>query len=156
MNYFSVEVTFSLYMNIPQFCRVSAPKFHTSALTAILYTWLKPHPPINELAIVTALGWQTLAQTGINASLPEVGTVQGKRTVFSTHSCIGGQQWPTQSQPRCFQSKAQRRPCCLHPSGAPTHLPLSRPFCWSRTYLQKAIVPTQLPQSELAPSTQAK
>jgi len=48
--------------------------------------------------------------------------------------CIGGQQWPTQSQPRHFQSGAQRQPCCLHPSGAPTHLPLSRPFCCRRTY----------------------
>ena len=29
------------------------------------------------------------------------------------------------SKPRPVQSKAQRRPCCLHPSGAPTHLLLS-------------------------------
>ena len=86
---------------------------------------LKPRPPINMLAIVTTLSWQPLAQTGINASPPEMGAVQGKRTVFSSCLCIGGQQWPTQSQPRCFQSKAQRRPCCLHPSGAPTHLLLS-------------------------------
>ena len=41
---------------------------------------------------------------------------------FSTHS------WLT-----------QRRPCCLHPSGTPTHLSLSRPFCWSRTYLQRLL-----------------
>ena len=31
------------------------------------------------------------------------------------------------------------QPCCLHPLGAPTHLPLSRPFCWSRTYLQRTL-----------------
>ena len=99
--------------------------------------WLKPHPPINKLAIVTALSRQPRAQ--INASPSEMGAVQGKRTVFSTRLCIGGQQWPTQSQPRCFQSGAQRWPCCLHPSGAPTHLPLSRPFCWSRTYLQRSL-----------------
>ena len=102
-------------------------------------SWLKPHPPINELAIVTALSRQLLAQTGINASPSEMGTVQGKRTVFLTRLCIGGQQWPTQSQPRRFQSGAQRRPCCLHPSGGPTHLPLSHPFCWSRTYLVKSL-----------------
>jgi len=58
-----------------------------------------------------------------------MGAVQGKRTVFSTHLCIGGQQSPTHSRPRHFQSGAQRQPCGLHPSGAPTHLPLSRPFC---------------------------
>ena len=43
-----------------------------------------------------------------------MGAAQGKRTVFSTHLCIGGQQWSTQSQPRHFQSGAQRRPC-THP-----------------------------------------
>jgi len=37
-----------------------------------------------------------LAQTGISASPPEMGAMQGKRTVFSTSSCIGGQQQPTQ------------------------------------------------------------
>ena len=65
--------------------------------------------------------------------------MQGKRTIFSTRSCIGGQQWPTLSQPTCFQSGARRRPCCLHPSGAATHLPLSRPFCCRRTYLQRSL-----------------
>ena len=61
MNYFSVEVTFSLHMNY--FTQVHA-------LTAIIYTFVT-QPPINELAIVlvTALSWQPLAhaaaQTGI-------------------------------------------------------------------------------------------
>jgi len=27
----------------------------------------------------------------------------------------------------------------LHPSGIPTHLPLSCPFCWSRAYLQRML-----------------
>ena len=71
----------------------------------------KPHPPINELATVMALSRQPLPQTGINPSPLEMGAVQGKRTVFSTRSCIGGQQWPTQSQPGHFQSEAQRWPC---------------------------------------------
>ena len=98
---------------------------------------LKPHPHINKLAIVMALSWQPLAQTGINASLPEMGTVQGKRTIFSTHLCIGGQQWPTQSQPRHFQSRAQKRPFCLHPLGAPTHLPSVLPFLLSQNLSPK-------------------
>ena len=80
-------------------------------------SWLKPHPPINELAIVTALSRQPLAQSGINASPSEMGAVQGKRTVFSTRLCIGGQQWPTQSQPRHFQSRAQRQPLLSAPFG---------------------------------------
>ena len=47
-------------------------------------SWLKPHPPINELAIVTALSWQLLTQTKIKASPLEMGAMQGERTVFST------------------------------------------------------------------------
>jgi len=52
-----------------------------------------------------------------------MGAVQDKRTVFSTCSCIGGQQWPTQSQPR--HSKAEPRDghavCTLwvHPPTSP-------------------------------------
>ena len=96
--------------------------------------WLKPHPPINELAIVTALSWQLLAQTGINASPLEMGAMQGKRTVFSTRLCIGGQQWPTQNQPRHFQSRAHHAVCTLqvHPPTSP-YLALSaeaEPISW--------------------------
>ena len=34
-----------------------------------------------------------------------------------------------------WEPSSQRwtQPCCLHPSGVPTHLPLSRPFCSRRT-----------------------
>jgi len=59
-------------------------------------------PPINEFAIVTALSRQPLTETGKKASLLEMGAVQGEKTVFPTCSCIGGQQWPTQSQQRRF------------------------------------------------------
>ena len=49
MNCFSVEVTFSLYMNetyhIPSSVGFSAPKLHTSALTAILYTFVTQTTP---------------------------------------------------------------------------------------------------------------
>jgi len=59
---------------------------------------LKPHTPINELVIVTALSRQPLTQTGKKASPLEMDAMQSKRTVFSTCSCLGGQQLPTQSQ----------------------------------------------------------
>jgi len=36
-----------------------------------------------------------------------------------------------------FLHWAQMWPCCLHSLDALTHLSLSRPFCWSRTYLQR-------------------
>ena len=38
-----------------------------------------------------------------------------------------------------FCNQAQKQPCCLHPSGAPTHLPLSHPFCLHRTYFPRAL-----------------
>ena len=55
------------------------------------HSWLKPHPPSNELAIVVALSQQLLVQTGKKASPLEMGAMQAKSTVFSTRSCIGGQ-----------------------------------------------------------------
>ena len=41
-----------------------------------------------------------------------------------------GQKWATQFQPRSFYSTAM----LLYPVGAPTHLPLSHPFCSRRIY----------------------
>ena len=111
---------------IPQFCQVFSPQTqHKCSCSHPLYFLDSnhTHPLMSCMAIVTALSRQPLTQTGINTSPSEMGAVQGKRTVLSTRLCIGGQQWPTQSQPRCFQSGAQRRPCCLHPSGASTHHP---------------------------------
>ena len=58
------------------------------------------------------------------------GPYQGERYVFSAHSYKGGEKWQTWLQPRAFQGQAQTWPCCLHPLGAVTNLPLSRPF-WS-------------------------
>jgi len=34
-----------------------------------------------------------------------------------------GEEMANQCQPRLFYSQAQKQPCCLHPSSAPTHLP---------------------------------
>ena len=49
INCFSVEVTFSLYMNetyhIPSSVGFSAPKLHTNALTANLYTFVTQTTP---------------------------------------------------------------------------------------------------------------
>ena len=45
----------------------------------------------------------------------------------------------SQCRPRPFYRGAQTQPCCLHPPGAPTHLPLSRPFCCRRTYLPRTL-----------------
>jgi len=138
MIYFSVEATFNLYnLPYPQFCWVFSPQVLLQPSST--HSWLKPHPPINVLAIATALSWQLLTQARLKAFLPEMGAMQGERTVFSTRLCIGGQQWPIQSKPRCFQNGAQRRPWWLHPSGAPTHFPLSHPFCWSGTYCQRSL-----------------
>ena len=77
INYFTVENSYSPYMNIPSSIRFSVPKLHTSALAAILYMFMtQPHPPISELAIVMALSWQPLDQTGIKASPPDMGALQ--------------------------------------------------------------------------------
>ena len=52
---------------------------------------------------------------------------------------------PVTCQPRPFCCGAQTRPCCLHPSGAPTHPPpLSRPFCSHRAYLKCDIIAESL------------
>ena len=46
MNYFFVEVTFSLKLfHIPSFVKLSAPKLHTSALTAIPCTFVTQTTP---------------------------------------------------------------------------------------------------------------
>jgi len=90
--------------------------------------------PINELAIVTALSRQLLAQTGKNAFPLAMGAVQGKRTVFSTHLCIGGQQ--CQSQPRHFQAEPRdsHAVCTLrvHPptSPSPALSAVAEPISW--------------------------
>ena len=49
MNYFSVEVIYSLYMKFklpyPRSVRFSDPKLHTSAIVAILYTFATQTTP---------------------------------------------------------------------------------------------------------------
>ena len=40
---------------ISSFVGFSAPKLHTYALAAILYTFCDPHPSINELVLVTGI-----------------------------------------------------------------------------------------------------
>ena len=44
--------------------------------------WLKPHTSINELSIGKAVSWWPLIQTGKDKlSLPQMGALQGKKTV---------------------------------------------------------------------------
>ena len=63
MDYVSVEVTFSLCS--PVLSGFRAPNFTKVSLQpSSTHLWLKPHPPINELAIVTALTRQPFVQTG--------------------------------------------------------------------------------------------
>ena len=101
--------------------------------------WLKPHPSINELAIVTALSRQPLAQTGINASPSEMGTMQGKRTVFSTRLCIEDSSGPLRANQGIFKAEPRdsHAVCTLwvHPHPPP---PIP-PFLLSRTYLQRSL-----------------
>ena len=101
--------------------------------------WLKPHPLINELAIVTALSRQPLAQTGINASPSEMGTMQGKRTVFSTRLCIEDSSGPLRANQGIFKAEPRdsHAVCTLwvHPHPPP---PIP-PFLLSRTYLQRSL-----------------
>ena len=66
-------------------------------LTAIFYTFVTQTTPTSNNH---ALSQQPLAQAGINASLLEMGAVQGKRTVFSTCSCIYRRTAVAHSEPR--------------------------------------------------------
>jgi len=82
-----------------------------------------------------ALSWQPLVQTGKKASPPEMGAVQGERSVFSTHSWKGVRSGP----PRANQgiSKAEPRdnhvlctlrmhpPTSLYPTLSPEAKPIS-------------------------------
>ena len=113
INSFSGEVTFSHPVTF------SALKLHISV--SALASWLKPHPASNSHSTQLATAhpdWQK------GFSLPEMGAVHAgqEEPVYAWEHSSG--------PPRANQgiSKAQRRPCCLHPSGAPSHLPLSRPF----------------------------
>ena len=84
---------------IPQFLFPGVAGLKTAHTCNFSYTKLIPRPPIYKLAIKSPEKWQ-----------PAVAEKQAM--------CL----------PRPFYRGAQTRPCCLHPSGAPTHLPLSRPF----------------------------
>ena len=57
-------------------------------------------------------------------SLPEMEALQGKKTVFSAHSCKEREKCPTRLQPRGQQ--AQTQPCCQHHFGC-TYPPLPVP-----------------------------
>jgi len=73
-----------------------------------------------------------------NVSLPDMGALQSKRAVFIFIQPVDAHMhWrkemahpvPTKAFLKLYPDKAtlslQTQPCCLHPLGAPTHLPLS-------------------------------
>jgi len=78
----------------PQLSQVSFPKTsHVSLQPSSTHSWLKPHPLLNELAILKALGWLPLIQTGIKLSLSEMGAPQGERTFSQPVFCKGREKW---------------------------------------------------------------
>ena len=88
--------------------------------------WLKPHPPINKLAIITALPRQPLIQTGKKASL---GPTKWENCFLSPFMPrrLGQKNPPSANQ---GVSKMSPGTDMLFASfSAPTHLPLSLPLC---------------------------
>ena len=69
-----------------------------------------------------ALSQQLLTQTGIKASPPDMSTVQGKRTVFPTRSCIGGQQVAHPEPTKAFLKQSPETAMLSAPFGR-THPP---------------------------------
>ena len=108
--YFSLEDTFSLQLHElnlphPQFCQVLSPQTsHKCSYSHPLHVCVSNHThPLKRLQ----QSQQPLARTGRKTFLPEMGAVQGERTIFSTCSCIGGQQWSTQSQQGISQAESR-------------------------------------------------
>ena len=71
--------------------------------------------------------------------MPEMESLQGERSIFYARLCKKADKWPTRHWPGLFYSQLQQPPCNVTQRGAPTHLPLSHPFCYHRTYLQNGL-----------------
>ena len=140
MNYFSVEVTFSLYVHKSQFCRVFSPQTsHKCSSSHPLHIRGSNHTnPLTSLQYSRLLASNCSLRLGKNFPTGN-GRRAGWEDCFLNLFVHRRTAVAHQSQTRCFQNGAQKRPCCLHPLGAPTLLPLFHPFCWSRTYLQKTL-----------------
>ena len=74
-------------------------------------------------SLVSIVSWQLPAQCP--SSLP---------CQFYVCLCNQSENWPTWCQPCPFDNQAEQPPCAPHLAGDPTHLLLSCPFCWHRTY----------------------
>ena len=117
-NFYCVHALKLLY---PKLCQVfSTQTSHKYSSGFSLYIrGSKPYPPINKLAIVMALGWQLLVQTGKKPSLPEMGVLQGKGLFLSAHLCI--EKWLTSAN-QCV-SEPRHGHAVGTIWGTPTHLP---------------------------------
>ena len=100
------------------------------------------HMPTLSIEFSPKQGWNPVNHSSrqvTKASLPNMGALQGKRAIiFSFIQPVDvhmhwrkemTQQVPTKVFLKLYPDKAtlslQTKPCCLHPLGAPTHLPLS-------------------------------
>jgi len=61
-------------------------------------------------------------------TLSEMEAPQGWEAVFLSQFMQRRREMAHPVPPRPFYSQAQKQPCCFYPLGAPTHLPLPRPF----------------------------
>jgi len=121
--------------HIPSSVGFSAPELHTRLLQpSSTHLWLKAHPPINELAIVMVLGWQLLIQTEKKSFPIEDGCHvrwEDFLNLFVHKRTKVAHLMPT----KVFLKPTSETAMLSAPFGC-THLPLSHPFCWSKTYLQ--------------------
>ena len=102
-------------------------------------SWLKPHPPINELSMVTALDWRSLVQTGKKNSENDGPTkVKG---LFSQSFCARKERnWLLSANQALFEADPSIA-ILFAPSEWPHPPPLFySPFCSRRTYLQRTVL----------------
>ena len=86
----------------------SAPKVHTHAHAPILHTFLTFTKSTHEQAFTRYGSWLiTTRPDWENSFTARIEAPQGERTVFSAHSCKGGEKWPTWLQPKTFQGQAE-------------------------------------------------
>ena len=129
-----------MILHIPSSVGFSAHKFHTIALTAILYTYVTQTTPTHQHA-------GNSHDTQLAATCPD-----WDKCFPTWNGCCAGQE-------DCFlilfvhrrTAVAHSEPTKVFPKqnpqtamlsalfGCTHHLPLSHPFCWSRTYLQRSL-----------------
>ena len=112
---------FFFFFGCPSFCSVGllGSKLVISAILS------RYDPSINKCLVKSLKKWHPVIaeKWAFNAANG------GPAGEIACLCSIYGNKRASQCQPSHFYSQAQMRPCCLHPLDAPTHLPLSRPFC---------------------------